>query len=359
MMEKGENFFGTKAGFYAEMFGVLTNPTSPQAWMQMAMHAWDIAKLREKYNEALSLVSDNFRGASALISDLKGRTPDEIAKKAFDRLESYARWRLSVEEGNLELSRDFPLATSIRRLAYNFVDYITFSDAWKGAGLNLPAEYGILIPAERYWRSYFRTARFGVKDSFIMWKKGLLSVDYLKSVLREDIGLPEQHIDPYIKHLDYDPSPGELIRMSRTINPPASWVEKKLRNFGIGEEDLPHFKRWLEREPVKDELERNWGAIATQYSYGFMNEMELKAWLSRSEFSPAEQELRLEYAKLLRDKYKRAILRDREIYLYRNAKRTEDQLYNNLKAVGIDDEIANALTALEAAKKGIEWEAPS
>jgi hypothetical protein len=359
MMEKGENFYGTKAGFYPELFGVLTNPTSPQAWLQLALHRWDISEAERAYNDAVSVLTSNFNGVRRIISDFVGKSPSDVVASSYNKLNDYAIWRVRMEKELLINGKDFPMSSSVKRLTYNFVDYITFSDAFKGAGLNLPAEYGILIPAERYWKSYFRTARFGIKDSFVMWKKGLLGIDYLKSVLREDVGIPEQHIDSYIKHLDYDPSPGELIRMSRTINPPASWVEKKLKNFGIGDEDLSYYKSWISREPIKDELERNWGAIATQYSYGFMNEMELKAWLSRSEFSPAEQELRLEYAKLLRNKYKVAILRDREIYLYRNGKRTENELYENLKSIGIDDEIANALTALEAARKGIIWEAPS
>jgi len=359
MMEKGETFYGLKAGFYPELFGVLTNPTSPQAWLQLALHRWDISEAERAYNDAVSLLSQNLGRVRSKISDFAGKSPSEVVYASYDRLTEYAMWRVRMEKELLINGKDFPMSSSVKRLAYNFVDYITFSDAWKGAGLNLPAEYGILIPAERYWKAYFRTARLSIKDSFIMWKKGLIGADYLKTVLREDIGLPENLIDAYIDHLDYDPSPSELIRMSRAINPPGQWIEKKLKSFGVGDEDLPHYKRWIEREPIKDELERNWGAIATQFSYGFMNEMELKAWLARSEFSHAEQELRLENAKLLRDKYKRAILRDREIYLYRNGKRTENELYENLKTIGIDDEIANALTALEAAKKGIIWEAPS
>jgi len=359
MMEKGETFYGLKAGFYPELFGVLTNPTSPQAWLQLALHRWDTAEAERAYNDAVSLLNQNFSGVRRIISDFAGKSPSDVVNSSYDKLSTYATWRVRMEKELLVNGKDFPMSSSVKRLTYNFVDYITFSDAFKGAGLNLPAEYGILIPAERYWRYYFRTARLNIKDSYIMWRKGLLGVDYLKSILREDVGLPENLIDAYIEHLDYDPSPGEIVRMSRAINPPSQWIEKKLKSFGIGDEDLSHYKRWIEREPVKDELERNWGVIASQYSYGFMNITEVKDWLNRAEFSPAERELREEYAGLLRDKYKIAILRDREIYLYRNGKRTENELYQNLKTIGIDDEIANALTALEAAKKGIIWEAPS
>jgi hypothetical protein len=359
MMEKGGDFFGVKAGFYPELFGVLTNPTSPQAWLQLALHRWDISEAERAYKDAVSLLSQNLGGVRTKIKDFAGKSPTDIVNASYDRLTEYAMWRVRMEKELLENAKDFPMSSSVKRLAYNFVDYITFSDAFKGAGLNLPAEYGILIPAERYWKSYFRTARFGVRDSFIMWRKDLLSVDYLKTVLREDVGLPENMINNYVQHLFYDPSPGELVRMSRTINPPPQWILKKLKNFGIADEDLPFYGSWIEREPVKDELERVWSAVMNQYVQGFMREDEVKAWLSRAEFSDAEQKLRLENAKLLRNKYKKAILRDREIYLYRHSKRTEEELYKKLKIIGIDDEIANVLTALEAAKRGIEWEAPS
>jgi hypothetical protein len=73
-----------------------------------------------------------------------------------------------------------------------------------------------------------------------------------------------------------------------------------------------------------------------------------------------EKEAKRTAAKLLLDKNIKKMLRDAEIYLYRTGYYTSpDQLFTALVRIGIRVEVANAITRLEAARKGINWTAPS
>jgi len=47
--------------------------------------------------------------------------------------------------------------------------------------------------------------------------------------------------------------------------------------------------------------------------------------------------------------------RDAKIYLFRRDVIGPDELYEKLRDLGISDEVANAITELEAARKGIVW----
>jgi hypothetical protein len=57
----------------------------------------------------------------------------------------------------------------------------------------------------------------------------------------------------------------------------------------------------------------------------------------------------------MRAKYVLKLRRDAKIYLYRRGVLTENQLYDELRKLGIADEVANAITENEAAKKGVMW----
>jgi hypothetical protein len=85
-------------------------------------------------------------------------------------------------------------------------------------------------------------------------------------------------------------------------------------------------------------------------------EKELESKLTEWHFSTAEIKIRLDSANLLRNKLRVKILRDAEIYKYRNGLVDEDGLYANLQNLGIGKDIANALVKLEASKKGVIWE---
>ena len=194
------------------------------------------------------------------------------------------------------------------------------------------------------------------KDLFIMWCKGLIDKSVLLDVLKFAYSFDAKIREKYVEHLFYDPSPSELLRLSDLVPLNSDWVDEKLTAVGLNDTDKAVYKAAVEKRAVRDEISNIWGQYLDAYQWGLFTESELQTKLTDWQFSTAEIKIRLNSANLLRNKLRIKILRDAEIYKYRNNLITEDDLYTNLQNIGIGKDIANALVKLESAKKGVIWE---
>jgi len=350
-----ENFQGTKVGIIPELLGVLTNPTDPQKWMQLAFHVWDTAQLVIYTHQAFQQWSAAFDYLWRMLHDSRNWTPQMAKEKAFTELGKLMPDEITKQCTLISLGEKFPMSASILRLSWNLCQYLQLYDIWKSVAVTIPSEYGILIPAERYWRRFYARARPSFRDSFIMWKKGLVPKDLPKSILTEDIGLSEELAEKFLDHAHYDPSPSELARLNRTTPLADEYIKKKLIENGLDDEDIRVFYEWIKKEPVKDELLRVSSILVSEYAEGTIGMKTLEEFHMRWKFSSDEIALRKAVAEILRARYVQKLLRDAEIYLYRRDKITEDELFERLKALGISEDVANAIARLEAARKGIEW----
>jgi hypothetical protein len=349
------NFEGRKAGLYPELFSALTNPTSPQAWLQLALHVWDVAQMEKLRDTILGRLEQRAKDLLSKLEELKTKTDEALVKLAYDEARAYMRLEVFEQAQMLKLGKDFPMSASISRLGWNMEQYLRLYDAYKSAVINIPSEYGLLIPAERYWRKFYARGRPSFRDAFIMACKELVSWDLPYQILTEDIGMSETLAKAFIKHAYYDPTPSELARIHRSVPLPSKYVVRKLKNVGVSDEDLGYYAAWIAKEAVKDELITVSRILQDEYAMGTLGAKEFEDFHREWLFSEDEIKLRKTTAQILRAKYVLKLRRDAKIYLYRRGILTEDQLYEELKKLGIADEVANAIVENEAAKKGIVW----
>jgi hypothetical protein len=349
------NFEGRKAGIIPELFSVLTNPTSPQAWAQMVMHAWDIADMVNKAEELKTLFPSRLELSVKELIGWRDMPPEQIVGMAKNQLRDLLVAEIDREKTHLAFAKEKPLTVSMSRLGWNLLQYLHFFDTFKAITINLPSEYGLLIPAERYWRKFYARGRPSFRDAFIMACKDLVDWNLPFQILTEDVGMSETLAKAYIKHAFYDPSPFELARLHRTIPLPAKYVVRKLKNVGISDEDLGYFTAWIAKEAIKDELIAISRILQDEYAMGTLQMKAFEDFHREWLFSDDEIKLRKETAEILRAKYVLKLRRDAKIYLYRRGILTEDELYNELVKLGIAEEVANAIVENEAAKKGIVW----
>jgi hypothetical protein len=199
-------------------------------------------------------------------------------------------------------------------------------------------------------------------DLFIMWRKGLISYDTYLDHIRMKMGITKEMAEKWTSHQFYDPGLFDVWRAARNIPVKPEWVVKKLKNIGMNDEDLSVFSKAAMMETVKEEKAKAISELKALYGLGIYTKKEIEDLLTEWEYSPGEKEFILSYFEAGREKTILQMLRDAEIYLFRNNVITADQLYNRLinpeGAIRMDADVANAYVRLEAAKKGVEWVAP-
>jgi hypothetical protein len=193
-------------------------------------------------------------------------------------------------------------------------------------------------------------------DAWSMVQKGLKPLKYFLDLAVLGQGWTEKDAEALNSLYDYDFSPSEIMRMSDFVPMETAWVKDKLTKIGMNEADRNVFIAALEKRIVRDELNKEYGLLLDNFSWGLLTSDALEAFLTDSKFSATEIEYRLETAELMKDKVRLKLLRDAEIYLYRKDFQNEDLLLTALQDLGIEIDIANAIVRNEAAKKGIEWE---
>jgi hypothetical protein len=290
-------------------------------------------------------------------------TPDKIVSIAIGEYQNALYNIFKGVEEALPWYSGFPLKAEIIRNEWNLKASLYGLSTW--FAITYAQGYACLAEkARRYWRKLHRPYLPGDEDLFIMWRKGLFDKiggeTAFKRYFAEVTGIDKDLEDAYIQHLYYDPSVFDLFRISDVYCPPTEWFEKKLRNLGLNDEDLKIFLNAIQYRPTRDEFQRITSLIYEEYALGTITEAEFETLLDKYAVSVYEKEAKRTAAKLLLDKSIKKMWRDAEIYLYRTGYYTSpDQLYEALIRIGIRAEVANALTRLEAARKGINWTAPT
>jgi len=350
-----EEYEGRKAGIIPELFGVLTNPTSPQAWAQMVMHAWDITDMLKKAEELMTVFPTRLELSVKELIGWKDMSPEKIVNMAKNQLRDLLVEEIYREKANLAIAKDKPLTVSISRLGWNLMQYLRFFDTFKAITINLPSEYGLLIPAERYWRKFYARGRPSFRDAFIMACKELVDWNLPFQILTEDVGMSETLAKAYIKHAFYDPSPMELWRLARTISLPESYLDRKLKNAGLDDVDKEIYKKAILKEVIKEELRTVNALLLEEYELGTLSKAEFEKWLKAWELSPDEIALILLAGDIRKSKFVIKLKRDAQIYLFRKQKIDAKTLEQRLIDLGIDPAVANAIVENECARQGLQW----
>jgi hypothetical protein len=257
----------------------------------------------------------------------------------------------------------FPLKAEIIRNEWNLKASLYGLSTW--FAITYAQGYACLAEkSRRYWRKLHRPYLPSDEDLFIMRCKGLFEQIGGETAFRryfaEVTGIDKELEDAYIQHLYYDPSFGELMRISDYYYPGADWFERKLKALGTTDEDRKIMLETILRRPARDEYSRIASILYDEYAMGTISDREFDTILDEFKIGLYEKDAKKTVAKLLLDKSIKKMLRDAEIYLYRTGYYTSpDQLFTALVRIGIRVEVANAITRLEAARKGVNWTAPS
>jgi hypothetical protein len=205
----------------------------------------------------------------------------------------------------------------------------------------------------------FQTGKPSLRDAYLMVQKGYVNKQFFIDIATKGFGFTETDANTLYNHFSYDFSPSELLRLSDLIPLESSWIDKKLNANGMDSTDKAIFKAAIEKRVIRDEINKAWSLILDAYQWGLFTETDLTGLLEDWNFSETEIGLRLQTGELLKLKLRVKLLRDAEVYLYRQGVETETDLLTNLVNIGIAKDIANAIVRYEAAKKGIDWEIPA
>jgi len=204
----------------------------------------------------------------------------------------------------------------------------------------------------------WQTGKPSLRDAFLMVKKGYVSKQYFIDLATKGFGFTQKDANMLYDHFSYDFSPSELLRLSDLIPLDSNWVDKKLDANGLDTTDKTIFKAALEKRIVRDEINKIWSLLLDAYQWGLFTQKDIEDLLQKWNFSKQEIDLRLQTGELVKLKLRVKLLRDAEIYLYRQGVITETELLTRLMNIGITKDIANAIVRYEAAKKGVDWEIP-
>jgi hypothetical protein len=195
-----------------------------------------------------------------------------------------------------------------------------------------------------------------LRDAFLWYKMGYKSLTWFKELAKKGFGFKEEDIVALMDTLDYNPSIGELLRLSDLIPLDPKWVESNLDELGVPEEDKQVYKDAIQKRVIRDEVNKAWSIILDNYAWGLHNETEIRSLLKDWKFSDTEINLRVQIGELTKLKLRVKLLRDAQVYLYRNGVIDEGELMVRLVNIGLSKDIANAIVRYEAAKKGIDFE---
>jgi hypothetical protein len=204
----------------------------------------------------------------------------------------------------------------------------------------------------------FQIGKPSLRDAYLMVQKGYKNKQYFLDIAIKGFGFTKEDAETLYNHFSYDFSPSELLRLSDLIPLESSWIDKKLTANGLDSTDRAIFKAAIEKRTVRDEINKAWSLLLDAYQWGLFTQADLTELLKNWNFSQTEIDLRLQTGELLKLKLRVKLLRDAEVYLYRQGVITEEELLTRLVNIGIAKDIANAIVRYEACKKGIDWEIP-
>jgi hypothetical protein len=197
-----------------------------------------------------------------------------------------------------------------------------------------------------------------LRDAYLWYSMGYKNFDWFKTLAKKGFGFKEDDISALVDVLDYNPSISEMLRLSDLIPLEPKWVENNLKELGVPEEDRPIYLSAIEKRQIRDEVNKAWSIILDNYAWGLHTEKDLRSLLDVWKFSKSEIDIRVQIGELTKFKLRVKLLRDAEIYLYRQGVIPEEELLSRLVNIGIAKDIANAIVRYEACKKGNDWEIP-
>jgi hypothetical protein len=296
--------------------------------------------------------------AESFLERIKGKSPTDVYNLGYAHLANESNFAEKDMERMVVGRLSAPAAVSLDGFqAAMGQEMLHLGDLWTGS-YGLQYHYGYMAKAKRYWNKFYATDRPSYPDLFIMEKKGLATKAEVLDAMREDSGYTEAMSEKVFQHLDYDPSFGELMRISDVVYPDPVWVTKKLTAMGMNEEDKAKFLLAVSKRAIRDELGRAWSGIVSDYVWGLREETDLRELLTDWELGQQEIELRVATCNDARAKNDARMKRDAMIYRFRKGVINDVELYGALRAMGIVASTSNAIVMLEDSKLGIVWEEP-
>lgn len=278
---------------------------------------------------------------------------DLFASVLIDIPESYAKDKV-VKYLNKTLAPNKPTETDQMILAKNgkltYTDYAT----WLQENLGLSAtdaSYVVDIRAQQIGKP-------DLHSYWLMARKGLITNTEWNLKAKLGHGFTQSEADALYKSFYYTFSPMELFRISDLMPTSSIWINKKLTDIGLADDDKVVIAALIQARTLKDEVNQAWNIMLDNYSWGLQTETDLTAFLTENNVPDVQAKAKLIIANMLKEKVILKLMRDAEIYQYRKDVLNENQLLANLQALTIEKDVANAITRNEAAKKGIDWELP-
>lgn len=279
---------------------------------------------------------------------------DLYSKALLDIPESHAVNKL-LHYYNKLLAPNHPSEADQMIQAKNSIIQYTAYSTWLQENLGLSSVDANSVVA-------IRQQQIGKPDLYSSWlmaRKGLIKDTdwYLKAKLGH--GYTSEDAIALYQQFYYTFSPMELFRISDLMPTTTTWIDKKLKNLGLNDEDKTIMTSMISSRTTKDEVSQAWTILADNYSWGLQTTDDLTKFLTDNGVPDIQAKAKLIIANLLRAKVVLKLMRDAEIYLYRKNVLNENQLLTSLQDLNISLDVANAITRNEATKKGIDWEIPA
>jgi len=223
--------------------------------------------------------------------------------------------------------------------------------AWVGAGLN--------TPASQVANMIFRPAIPDQSTILQAYLKGKVDDSEMKDIMARH-GVPDKYIDLAVDLADRKPSLGEIGRMYQYVDISDGKLDYFLtENLVVDDYCREVYKKYWKSLRLRDEYSVYQSTLRTDYVDGLLSESELIKELKAFKVSTDEMNVFLQNCtKMLNRRLTRWAI-ETAIWYYRKGLINEDALYRQLLRLDVRSEVANSITRLEAAKKGIMWEAPS
>jgi len=328
----------------------------------------DIEQAKQKISDVEHILAKFWADCQNELKNYLGMTPTRIWSEALGQFED--KFPVTVTNWLDALSarvRSNPITAQVIDFYNKLYMKRHFLDTWEYILLEYPQS---LLATKGEWYVNYNT-QWNKLDLSTLWQvlmeeyaDGKIKLEEAKKIWVEEArylkGISAKDAEREFEARLYDMSPFDLFRISRNNPLDVSVIRKKLRRCGVRPEDEDYFINAIQREPIKDEASKAVGVLAEFAQYGQYSPTEIENFLRSWGYSTQEINFVKTYYDLLKKKLTQSLLRDAEIYLYRKGVITEDTLFKRLTTnLLIDKDVANALVRLEAAKKGIEWIAPT
>ncbi|MEM4847203.1 MAG: hypothetical protein QW794_05545 [Thermosphaera sp.] len=213
---------------------------------------------------------------------------------------------------------------------------------------------GVETPAKYFFNSVFTPNIPDIRTLSIGYFKKYYSLEELRRYYRYH-GIHDKFHKLVLDLNDFTPSLFQIERIMRYYPVSKQKLEDWLRENGVTEDELDFWFNYLEHAIVRDEFSKLESSIKNLYVEGFLSDSELDNLLMELKAHPRERYAMYRYMKFLKMKRLYDYYIMKHILLFRRGKIDVTTLYSRLSKLYADKEFAQARTAVEAARLGIEW----